>query len=99
MKDRSSRTGKELGGSARWADGVFWLYLLGGLCIAADVVLISGWLASEIFKDGTPAVDTRIREAIHQMSSPMLTTAMIALSFVGSPAFLLCLGFLVLGLF
>jgi len=70
-----------------------------GLLAAAAALLFFAWLAEEILKGGTRRFDDAIRLLLHQHASPALTAAMRAASFIGSPAFLIPLGILVVALY
>jgi len=96
MKSHSGRASGEAGPTAKRSARRFWLRLLGGLLVAGVVLQLSAWFASEVFEGETLVFDTRVRETIHQSAFPTLTSAMIGLSFIGAPAFLLGLGCVVL---
>jgi undecaprenyl-diphosphatase len=70
-----------------------------GLLAAAAALLFFALLADEILKGGTRRFDDAIRLLLHQHASPAMTAAMRAASFVGSPAFLIPLGILVVALY
>ncbi len=79
--------------------GSYWFRLLVGLVIAGAVLWLSLWLASEVFEGETVAFDETVRQSLHQMASPIITSAMIGISFVGSPGFLIGLGTILVGAF
>ena len=60
------------------------LSLLLGLAAAVGALIFFGWLADEVLEGETRQFDEVTRNAIHQLASPLLTTIMRALSFVGS---------------
>jgi undecaprenyl-diphosphatase len=74
-----------------------------GLMAAALALGLFAWLGREIIAGVTPAVDDRLRAALHGLASPRLTRVMIAASLYGGPAWLapigavLALAFLVRG--
>ena len=70
-----------------------------GLLAAATALLFFAWLADEILKGGTRRFDDAVRQLLHQHASPALTAAMRAASFIGSPAFLIPMGILVVALY
>jgi undecaprenyl-diphosphatase len=70
-----------------------------GLLTAAVALLSFAWLAEEMLSDGTRRFDDAIRLLLHQRTSASLTAAMRSASFVGSPAFLIPLGILVVALY
>jgi undecaprenyl-diphosphatase len=65
------------------------------LCTGALAILLFAWLASRIVDGGAPRFDATVREAVYQHASPPLTIAMRGFSFIGEPAFLLPVGFLI----
>jgi undecaprenyl-diphosphatase len=64
------------------------LSLLLGLTAAISVLVFLAWLADEVLEGGTRAFDEAIREAVHQIACPTLTTLMRGISFLGSTQFL-----------
>jgi undecaprenyl-diphosphatase len=70
-----------------------------GLLTAVGGLLFFAWLADQVLKGGTRRFDYAVRELLHQQANPALTAAMRAASFVGSPVFLIPLGFLVVVLY
>jgi undecaprenyl-diphosphatase len=60
------------------------LSLLLGLATAIGTLIFFGWLADEVLEGETRHFDEFTRAAIHQLASPLLTTIMRGLSFVGS---------------
>lgn len=60
------------------------LSLLLGLAAAIAALIFFGWLADEVLEGETRHFDEVTRAAIHQFASPVLTTIMRGLSFVGS---------------
>ena len=60
------------------------LSLLLGLAAAVGALIFFGWLADEVLEGETRHFDEVTRAAIHQLASPLLTTIMRGLSFVGS---------------
>jgi len=60
------------------------LSLLLGLAAAIATLIFFGWLADEVLEGETRQFDEVTRNAIHQLASPMLTTIMRGISFVGS---------------
>jgi undecaprenyl-diphosphatase len=67
--------------------------LAAGLLVALLLALLFGWFASEVLEGETEAFDGAVRNYIHALSSPALTTAMKAISFTGKVVFLAGLGF------
>ena len=66
-----------------------------GLLLAAGLVLIFRWFGSEVLEGETLAFDHSVRDAIHGISSPELTTVIKIISFTGKVAFLSGLGAIV----
>ncbi len=64
------------------------LSLLLGLAAAVGTVIFFGWLSSEVLDGETRHFDEVTREAVHQLASPAMTTAMRGISFLGSMLFL-----------
>lgn len=64
------------------------LSLLLGLAAAIATIVFFGWLADEVLDGETRQFDEITREAVHQLASPAMTTAMRGLSFLGSTLFL-----------
>jgi len=60
------------------------LSLLLGLAAAVGALIFFGWLADEVLEGETRHFAEVTRAAIHQLASPLLTTIMRGLSFVGS---------------
>ena len=60
------------------------LSLLLGLAAAIGALIFFGWLADEVLEGETRHFDEVTRAAVHQFASPVLTTIMRGLSFVGS---------------
>lgn len=60
------------------------LSLLLGLAAAIAALIFFGWLADEVLEGETRHFDEVTRAAVHQFASPVLTTIMRGLSFVGS---------------
>ncbi|HEX5965137.1 MAG TPA: phosphatase PAP2 family protein [Pyrinomonadaceae bacterium] len=65
------------------------LSLLLGLTAAIGSIIFFGWLADEVLDGETRQFDEVTREAVHQLASPAMTTAMRGISFLGSMLFLL----------
>jgi undecaprenyl-diphosphatase len=63
-----------------------------GLVSAALALGLFAWLGREILTGITPALDDRLRAAIHALASPGLTRLMIAASRFGGPAWLAPIG-------
>lgn len=63
-----------------------------GLVSAALALVLFAWLGREILTGITPALDDRIRAALHALASPGLTRLMIAASRFGGPAWLAPIG-------
>lgn len=55
-----------------------------GLAAAIATLIFFGWLTSEVLEGETRQFDEATRNAVHQLASPLLTTTMRGLSFVGS---------------
>lgn len=64
------------------------LSLLLGLAAAIGTIVFFGWLADEVLDGETRQFDEVTREAVHQLASPAMTTAMRGISFLGSGLFL-----------
>src|SRR5687767_15861917 len=64
------------------------LSLLLGLAAAIGTIVFFGWLADEVLDGETRQFDEVTREAVHQIASPAMTTAMRGISFLGSTLFL-----------
>ena len=60
------------------------LSLLLGLAAAIATLIFFGWLADEVLEGETRHFDEVTRAAVHQLASPLLTTVMRWLSFIGS---------------
>jgi undecaprenyl-diphosphatase len=60
------------------------LSLLLGLAAAVGALIFFGWLADEVLEGETRHFDEVTRAAVHQLASPLLTTIMRGLSFIGS---------------
>jgi len=58
--------------------------LLLGLAAAIATLIFFGWLADEALEGETRHFDEVTRNAVHQLASPLLTTIMRGVSFVGS---------------
>jgi membrane-associated phospholipid phosphatase len=70
------------------------LELLIGLLSAAGALLLFTWLGREILEGEVLALDDRLRESVHGLASPGLTTIMRAASLYGGPAVLIPAGLL-----
>jgi membrane-associated phospholipid phosphatase len=68
------------------------LELLLGLLTAAAALVLFTWLGREILEGEVLAFDGRLREWVHGLASPRLTTIMRAASFFGGPAVLIPAG-------
>ena len=66
--------------------------LIVGLVAAALALALFSWLGREILTGVTPALDERLRSALHSVASPRLTKIMVAASLYGGPAGLAPLG-------
>jgi membrane-associated phospholipid phosphatase len=64
------------------------LSLLLGLTVAMASIVFFAWLADEVLEGETRHFDDVTRAAVHTLASPALTTAMRAISFLGSALFL-----------
>jgi membrane-associated phospholipid phosphatase len=64
------------------------LSLVLGLGGAIAAILLLSWLADEVLEGETRHFDDATRLAVHQFSSPALTTVMRGISFLGSTLFL-----------
>ena len=73
--------------------------MLISLILAAGFLLFFGWLADEVFEGDTKMFDESIRNFVHELASPAVTSLMIFLSFLGSPLFLLILGIIITAAF
>lgn len=66
--------------------------LAAGLLLALLLALLFGWFASEVLEGETEAFDSAVRNYVHALSSPALTSAMKAISFTGKVVFLAGIG-------
>src|SRR6266404_1767324 len=92
---------KAFGGFFRTAKrfvGSYGFQLLAGLIAACGVLLVLGWMASEVFEGETAVFDESVRQALHRNASPFLTRCFIVVSFIGSPAVLIGLGIAFVGI-
>ncbi len=64
--------------------GFLSLSLLLGLTAAIATLIFFGWLADEVLEGETRHFDEATRAAVHQLASPLLTTIMRGISFIGS---------------
>lgn len=71
--------------------------LLIGLAVAGSVLALLRWMATEVFEGETDAFDQAVRSGIHSIASPAATNFFIGVSFIGSPAFLVGLGVVIVG--
>jgi membrane-associated phospholipid phosphatase len=70
------------------------LELLFGLLSAAGALVLFTWLGREILEGEVLAFDGRLRESVHGLASPGLTTIMRGASLYGGPAILIPAGLL-----
>ena len=70
------------------------LELLLGLLVAAAALVLFTWLGREILEGEVLAFDSHLRETVHALASPRLTTIMRAASLYGGPAVLIPAGLL-----
>jgi undecaprenyl-diphosphatase len=68
------------------------LKLLTAVAIAAAVLLLFVWFASEVYEGETLAFDTALREWVHAFASPAMTTLALWATFMGSTAMVVTLG-------
>src|ERR1700687_5141567 len=73
--------------------------LLGGLACAISFLILFAWLSEEVFEGELQQFDSRVRTTVHAFSSPQLTGAMQAVTFLGSLGFLSALFLLFVVLF
>jgi undecaprenyl-diphosphatase len=66
--------------------------LIIGLVTAVLALLVFSWLGREIVTGVTPAMDERLRAAVHGHASPGLTRFMIVVSRFGGPSWLVPVG-------
>ncbi|MEP7213494.1 MAG: phosphatase PAP2 family protein [Acidobacteriota bacterium] len=66
-----------------------------GLLFAVALVLLFRWFGSEVLEGETLAFDHSVRDAVHDASSPALTSLIKVISFTGKVAFLSGLGVIV----
>jgi undecaprenyl-diphosphatase len=66
--------------------------LVVGLLIAAAALVLFTWLGREILEGEVLAFDERLRELLHDLASPRLTTLMRAASLYGGPSILIPAG-------
>ena len=69
--------------------------LMAGLLVAAAALVAFAWLAQEKLQGGTQQFDDHIRLLVHRHAGPALTAVMRGFSLIGSPAFLIACGILV----
>lgn len=69
------------------------------LALAVTGLALFAFIAGEVFLRHSLAFDNSVRSAIHAVASPNLTRLMRALSFVGSPAFVIVAYLLAIGIF
>lgn len=62
--------------------------------IAALAAVFFAWLASEVSRGNTMGFEMAIRSAVHSWASPALTNAMLGVTSLGEPWFLIPLGLL-----
>lgn len=74
-------------------------FVIAGIITAAAALFFFGWLADEMLHADTAIFDMAVRDAIHSVASPAMTSAMIFFSFLGSVAWLGALTIVVIGLF
>ncbi len=72
---------------------------LAGLAIVGGVLSLTLWFASEVLEGETLAFDEALRQGVHSMASPLITSFFIGVSFLGSPGFLIGVGVIVISLF
>lgn len=65
------------------------------LAAAAAALVLFGWLAYEVRRGATMRLDLAVRDAIHAWASLALTWAMLAVTRLGSTAFLIAAGGLI----
>ena len=73
--------------------------LIVGLLLAAGALVVFAWIAHGVLHGRTQQFDDYVRLLVHGHSHPRLTIAMRGLSLVGSPAFLIGLGVMVVVFF
>lgn len=64
------------------------LSLIIGLGTSIGALVFFAWLADEVLEGETQRFDTITREAVHQLASPLMTSSMRGISFLGSTIFL-----------
>lgn len=64
------------------------LSLVVGLGTSIGALVFFAWLADEVLEGETQRFDTITREAVHQLASPVMTSSMRGISFLGSTIFL-----------
>ena len=64
------------------------LSLLLGLAAAVGALVFLAWLSDEVLQGKTRPFDLVTRDEVHKLASPLLTTIMQAISFLGSTPFL-----------
>lgn len=69
--------------------------MFASLAAAVGALAVFGWLAEEVMEGDTKQFDATIRGAIHNHSTPMLTTLMKIFSFLGSVGWVTLFGALV----
>lgn len=65
--------------------------LLAGFALAVAALLFISWLAEEVLEGDTQKFDERVRAAINEHASPVLTSAMRFITIFGSTIFLIIL--------
>jgi membrane-associated phospholipid phosphatase len=58
--------------------------ILGSLAASVLALVLFSWLAEEVFEGGARHFDDTVRTWVHQFASPTLTSAMVAISWLGS---------------
>ena len=76
-------------GSLRLALGSL---LFTGLLLAVAALFFFGWLADEMLEGDTARFDETLRNSIHELAFPALTSVMRLASFIGSTWFLIAFG-------
>jgi undecaprenyl-diphosphatase len=71
------------------------IFLLTALLIAIGALFLFAHLAEEVAEGDAQQFDSVVRSAVHQHATPLLTSAMLTFSFLGSTAWVTAFGLLV----
>ena len=66
--------------------------LIAGFLSALAALLVFGWLATRMMRGEIEQFDRTVRDAVHSLASPLLTSIMRKITFMGSEMFLVPMG-------